>query len=739
MRETLKLFLCLMLCMGGAGQLWAADHEHDDIAFTATETLPTTEGNYYLTQNVEIKNAWTTPAGTVNLDLNGHTITQSLGNHVIIVNNNSTLNIYDCGTTVRYWQENDSVHYWKPSDDETELTTTGGCITGGTGFNANNTNPTGVATGTNFVGGGICNLGTLNIHAGNIVGNHVSHNDFAHGGGIYNEGALTIEARAKIIGNSINITQKDKSGFGGGVFNAKGATFVNNGEISYNYISGISTSGSMLGGGVCNYSEIGFTNHGTIAHNTCEAASGKQAQGGGVFTYTGTFTNTGSVTANCASLGGGILVRDRLVNSGEISYNIASDRGGGIQLWPAENVAAIVDLNAGSRLTANQCTGSTTYGKLNTPHGGYGGAICVNGGTLNIHSGTSITGNEAKNGGAGIYPYAGTTNVEGAVVVAGNRLANGTSSNVLLFDSQKLNIGDALEGADIGVGIRQSVSGSTVCTPTTGTVTSGYSQVGTALKHFRIDGIYTQRSIDVTAGEVAIGTAGITASATADNSGLLVGNSGQTIDITLSGRTYYKDGCWNTLCLPFSLTAEQLAASPLTGVTLKQLSASSLDGGTLTLTFTDATDIEAGRPYLAKWASGTDIASPTFSSVTISSETSPTVTTAADFVGLLSTQTANPSTDILLGSNNTLGFATTAGTMKAFGAYFLDKSGLSAAPRIVLHFDADADATAIRQHAASTPAAAGSRQWHTLQGAPLKGKPSRPGIYLHQGRKEVVR
>ena len=36
--------------------------------------------------------------------------------------------------------------------------------------------------------------------------------------------------------------------------------------------------------------------------------------------------------------------------------------------------------------------------------------------------------------------------------------------------------------------------------------------------------------------------------------------SSNTYDVTLSDRTLYKDGKWNTLCLPFSLNAEQIAA-----------------------------------------------------------------------------------------------------------------------------------------------------------------------------------
>ena len=88
-----------------------------------------------------------------------------------------------------------------------------------------------------------------------------------------------------------------------------------------------------------------------------------------------------------------------------------------------------------------------------------------------------------------------------------------------------------------------------------------------------------------------------------DNSTALSNNDGKAANVTLDGRTLYSDGDWNTLTLPFSLTAEEIAASPLADFTIKTLDGtlSSLDGeGKLTLTFEDASTIEAGKPYIVK-------------------------------------------------------------------------------------------------------------------------------------------
>lgn len=86
-------------------------------------------------------------------------------------------------------------------------------------------------------------------------------------------------------------------------------------------------------------------------------------------------------------------------------------------------------------------------------------------------------------------------------------------------------------------------------------------------------------------------------------------------DVTLSGRKIYGDNNWNTLCLPFALTAEQIAASPLAGATIMALdgTTSNLTGGTLTLNFTPVTSIEAGKPYIVRMVKGKDGATaPTY-------------------------------------------------------------------------------------------------------------------------------
>ncbi len=84
-----------------------------------------------------------------------------------------------------------------------------------------------------------------------------------------------------------------------------------------------------------------------------------------------------------------------------------------------------------------------------------------------------------------------------------------------------------------------------------------------------------------------------------DNAETIDTNNGEHANVTLSGRTLYKDGDWNTLCLPFNL---KLAGSPLAGAEARTLERATLTGGILDLQFGDAvTELEAGTPYIIKW------------------------------------------------------------------------------------------------------------------------------------------
>ena len=70
---------------------------------------------------------------------------------------------------------------------------------------------------------------------------------------------------------------------------------------------------------------------------------------------------------------------------------------------------------------------------------------------------------------------------------------------------------------------------------------------------------------------------------------------GVLANVTLSGRTLYKDGYWNTLCLPFNMTEDQVTAqlAPATEG-MKTLTSTHYDESTNTLylNFEDATTVQ---------------------------------------------------------------------------------------------------------------------------------------------------
>jgi len=142
--------------------------------------------------------------------------------------------------------------------------------------------------------------------------------------------------------------------------------------------------------------------------------------------------------------------------------------------------------------------------------------------------------------------------------------------------------------------------------------------------------------------------------------------------VLISGRTLYKDGSWNTLCLPFSLSSEKIATVFGTP-TIKTLSSSSFADGTLTLNFTTANEIEAGKPYLIKWSTGSgNIENPVFENVTISNTPNDIQTDKADFKGNLSAFNLTADNTILyLASDNKLYTPRNNKTsLGAFRAYF---------------------------------------------------------------------
>ena len=225
---------------------------------------------------------------------------------------------------------------------------------------------------------------------------------------------------------------------------------------------------------------------------------------------------------------------------------------------------------------------------------------------------------------------------------------------------------------------------------------------------------------------------------------------GRTVaNVTLFDRWLYKDGSWNTLCLPFSLTETQLAASPLAGGDFRTLSSATFSNGTLTLNFTaegEVKSLTAGTPYIVKWGDGGLIQDPRFEKMAISYTYNPVETDVVTFSGNFSPVgcSAGDNTMLYLGAGNKLYYPNATMTINSFRAYFQLNNGITAGDpsspnairAFVLNFGDEQTGIA---HPDFTDYTDKADDWYSLDGRKLNGKPTQKGIYVVNGKKVVVK
>ena len=246
-------------------------------------------------------------------------------------------------------------------------------------------------------------------------------------------------------------------------------------------------------------------------------------------------------------------------------------------------------------------------------------------------------------------------------------------------------------------------------------------------------------------GTYYVAPASISLANAADNSTTISNANGYVANVTLAARTLYKDGKWNTLCLPFSVT---LSGSPLNGAVARPLTAASISGSTLNLTFGgEVTTLVAGTPYIIKWDSGDKIVNSVFNGVTIDA-TEHNYDNAAEgdarvrFLGTYksTTFTAADNSILLLGGENKLYYPAAGAGIGAQRAYFKIGEDGAAAPRLTgfsIDFGDD-EATGIISTTNYTNDT-NSDAWFTLDGRKLSGKPTAKGLYIVNGKKVIVK
>ena len=283
------------------------------------------------------------------------------------------------------------------------------------------------------------------------------------------------------------------------------------------------------------------------------------------------------------------------------------------------------------------------------------------------------------------------------------------------------------------------------------------ANVGAAGTTYSVSGITAYASGLKYDGKFYMVKANVSLANNADNSAAIVNK--QVADVTLSDRTLYKDGYWNTLVLPFAIS--DFTGTPLEDATVKELlTTSNLDNnGTLTLNFSDAlTAIEAGKPYIVKWSkdagydanpSNYDLVNPVFTGVTIDNSTNDVnfKDGSGSFMGTyapLEITDANRSKVLLLSGGNKLGYAKTDRTIangKALGtcrAYFYFP-GSQTARSFVMNFEEEGTTSLREKGIVKSEEFATAAEWYTLDGVKLSGKPTKKGLYIVNGKKKFVR
>ncbi len=160
------------------------------------------------------------------------------------------------------------------------------------------------------------------------------------------------------------------------------------------------------------------------------------------------------------------------------------------------------------------------------------------------------------------------------------------------------------------------------------------------------------------------------------------------INMTIK-REIQRNGHFNTICLPFDLNEEQIAASSLNGAEIFEFSDAQLNGGELHLDFKKVTSTVAGTPYLFRYnVNEPNMMELNFKGVIISELTAGT---SRDFGSVtlrgtlkepveLSAQSEGNIALLFLGANDTFFWPTSAKTVNPFRAYFTTGTPLQGAP-----------------------------------------------------------
>ena len=235
---------------------------------------------------------------------------------------------------------------------------------------------------------------------------------------------------------------------------------------------------------------------------------------------------------------------------------------------------------------------------------------------------------------------------------------------------------------------------------------------------------------------------------------------GMTWNVMLKDHTFYHDGNWNTVVLPFELAS--FAGTPLEGATVERVKEATLSAdGVLTINLEEVKALEiirkphplnpdqmdesestVGLPLFVKWPTGDNVTNPRFNNVIVNVHTgsywSDEGITFQPLYKPLNITAENIDNIVFLGSDNRLGYSDAPRQLRAFHGYF--------------HFDTVAGARAMNRaiinHGDGTTSVITPKDgrpitvdefWYDLLGRRLDGQPTEKGLYIHKGKKIIVK
>lgn len=212
-------------------------------------------------------------------------------------------------------------------------------------------------------------------------------------------------------------------------------------------------------------------------------------------------------------------------------------------------------------------------------------------------------------------------------------------------------------------------------------------------------------------------------------------------------RAFVADGGWYTICLPFSLNANEISTL-FHGAKFQEFSGISTNGTTngIELNFKSVTATEAGKPYLMKPVQDISMEDMTFNKKVIELTAPVAVTHKSEdgkeftFTGIFDpTAIIGPQYRILSGANGTELRIPGSGTMAGFRAYFVMPTDLTSEQTSTTKVCmGPSEATAISQ--IRTDAGTHGKVYN-MYGQFVSKDPTRlaPGLYIIDGKKTIIK